>query len=587
MWIGLSVLALYDSFKHKYPQKVLAIGLSVLFTGLVPGVMAAQNWNDHDRSARYTVRDIAADYLNSCAPNAILFTYGDNDTFPLWYVQEVEGIRTDVRVVNLSLLSTDWYISQMQRKCNLSDAVPFSLKYDQYINGNRDYVPVYENKDISSELVFESDKAKYDDRYGELVNDLIMLLENSDFAKLYPADLASIKQQGLNFNPSTFHALLVGLNRPENSERNKLNEGALGALTDKVNAFYEDLGNGYVDAAEIIKFVANDDQSTRVQTQSNEWLDYIPTNKLKIKVDKAKVLANGTVAPEDKDKIVDEIDWEMPNSYLLKNLLMVLDLVGNNNWERPIYFALSIGDENYLGLGDYLQLEGFAYRLVPIKYTSVAGETGSVNTSLLYKHLMKDFKWGNIKSPKFYMDEQNMRTLRILNPREVYNRLASELMAKNQKDSAVAVLDYLNTEIPNFQAPYDYFSLPTIENYYKLGQTAKADTMMQTMETRYEQWMVYYLSLDKNHSSIVDVDDMLAVMRLYEIANEYHKGVLGSELGLDAKAAMEKHFSYLNNFSNGDQAALSQAYQNMGSSQRRTTAIYMQLMENLGKSVEQ
>ena len=587
IWIGLSVLSVYESFKHKIPQKILAIGLSVLFTGLVPGVMAAQNWDDHDRSNRYSVRDLAANYLNSCAPNAILFTYGDNDTFPLWYVQEVEGIRTDVRVVNLSLLSTDWYVEQMQKKAYLSDPVPFSLQYNQYVNGTRDYIPVYENKAVVNEMLFESSVVKSDEDYSVLVNDLVDLLEKSDFAKLYPADLASIKQQASNFNPSTYAALLKGLNRPENIQKTNLNVEVLNTLEARVSLFNENMSNNHVQVSEVMKFVGNNDQSTRIQTQASEWLDYIPTKKFKIKVDKEKVLANGIVPQEDKDKIVDEIVWEMPNRYLLKNLLMVLDLVGNANWERPIYFALSIGDENYLGLGDYLRHEGFAYRLVPIKYTSENGEMASVNTNLLYNRIMNQFKWGNISSPDFYIDEQNSRTLRILNPREIFNRLTKELIAENKKDSAIAVLDQLNKVLPHEQIAYNYSSLPTVEHYYTLGESKKADDMLIKLSQRYGQWMRYYLSLSPDFSTIVDVDKMLAVMRMYEIANANSKGILGAELGLDAQVAMEKHFSYLQRFSSGDELAFGQAYENMSQSQRRTTAIYMQLMDYVSQSAKE
>ncbi len=142
IWIGLGVYGLYDMLA-RYGQRVISAGLiTVICLGLVPGIMASEGWDDHDRSDTYTARDFAKDYLDSCQPNAILFTNGDNDTFPLWYVQEVEEYRTDVRVVNLSLLNTDWYIDQMRRKAYDSEPVPFGLEPNKYRQGTRDYVPV-------------------------------------------------------------------------------------------------------------------------------------------------------------------------------------------------------------------------------------------------------------------------------------------------------------------------------------------------------------------------------------------------------------------------------------------------------------
>lgn len=145
IWIGIGVVALTDVLKKRMPAATAAM-IAGLVCLIVPGVMGKEGWDDHNRSYRYTSRDFAYDYLNSCAPNAIIFTNGDNDTFPLWYIQDVEGVRTDVRIINLSLLNTDWYIDQIKRKAYQSDPVPFSLKTKQYIQGTRDYIPFYDRK---------------------------------------------------------------------------------------------------------------------------------------------------------------------------------------------------------------------------------------------------------------------------------------------------------------------------------------------------------------------------------------------------------------------------------------------------------
>ncbi|MCD6367393.1 MAG: DUF2723 domain-containing protein, partial [Bacteroidales bacterium] len=288
IWIGLGVLAIYELFNKISPSKsVSAVVSSLLCLAFVPSIMASENWDDHNRSNRYTARDIAYDYLNSCEPNAILFTNGDNDTFPTWYAQEVEGIRTDVRIVCLPYLTTEWYIDQMKRQAYESAPVPFSMTKEQYALGKRDYVPVYER-----------------------------------------------------------------LNKP-------------------------------VDLKEVIKFVASDNPKTKLETQGGENIDYFPAKNFVIPVDKEKVLSSGTVKQKDANKIVDNIQWKLKANYIGKSDMMILDLLANNDWERPIYFV-SVGSGNSTNLTDYFQLDGFAHRFVPIKTKFSYSSSGRIDTDILY-----------------------------------------------------------------------------------------------------------------------------------------------------------------------------------------------------------
>ena len=428
IWIGLGVAAIAEKLsKMKVPMGASAALTTAVCLVAVPGLMAKEGWDDHDRSNRYTSRDIAWNYLQSCAPNGVIFTNGDNDTFPLWYAQDVEGIRTDMRIVNLSLLNTDWYIDQMKRKAYESDPVPFSLTHEKYVQGTRDYVP-----------------------------------------------------------------------------------------------FYDRQVPGYTSAKSVMDFIASENPDAKVTTQGGTRLNYFPTKKLFIKVDKEAVLKNGVVRPEDADKIVDTIFWELDRSYLMKADLMILDLIANNDWTRPIYFAVTVGNDSYLNLEPYFQLEGLAYRFVPIRNNNdPQSQTGRVAAEVMYDNMMKKFKWGGMNREDVYLDQNNLNM--CMNFRNNFSRLAESLMEKGRLDSAVQVLDKMNAEMPDKTVPYNVMMLRPIEIYYNAykgmkgpmltsdGQLVennvnlsperqkyaleKARSITLRMADLYEQEAGYYLSL--------------------------------------------------------------------------------------------
>ena len=435
IWIGLGVLALFDALR-KNTNAVISAGLATLIALIVPAVMAKDGWDDHDRSNRYTARDFAANYLNSCAPNAILFTNGDNDTFPLWYAQEVEGIRTDVRVMNLSLSNTDWYLDQMSRKAYDSDPLPFSMTHEKYRQGTRDYVPFYDRK-----------------------------IE------------------------------------------------------------------GYTNLREIIDFIASDNIQTRVRTSSGKNIDYFPTKKFSIPVDSAAVVNNGTVLKELADEIVPAVEWDITSNYILKNSLMVLDLLATNNWERPVYFAITVGSSAYLKLEEYFQLEGLAYRLVPIKTRNRDGQTGRVATDIMYDNVMNKFQWGGMEKGKIYLDETNMRM--TYNLRNNFARLANALLKEGKKDSAIAVLDKGIEVMPDEVVPYNFFMLPMAEAYYRAGAPEKANPIVEQLADIYEDDLNYYLSLEGEFLEKTDNEKkraMSVMQRLMTIAKAYKQEELAKNI---------------------------------------------------------
>ncbi len=234
----------------------------------------------------------------------------------------------------------------------------------------------------------------------------------------------------------------------------------------------------YVTVDQAIDFVISDDPRTKLQVGQSEWIDYLPTNKFIIPVNADHVIANGTVKPEDADKIVPEIRFKLNKKRIMKNELMMLDLLANNNWERPVYFVSTAGDGD-IGIDDYLQLEGFAYRLVPIKTPSKGYlETGRIDTDIMYKKLMEDFSWGNMNDPKVWIDYTIDRTTSVIRIRNNFNRLAQELIKQGKKDSALKVLDKCMEIMPAYNFKYDLFTLDLIETYLSIGAVDKANKII-------------------------------------------------------------------------------------------------------------
>lgn len=421
IWIGLGVLSIYNLFK-KFLGETPSAAIAGVICLIVPIQMGAQNWDDHDRSGRYIARDFARNYLESCAPNAILFTNGDNDTFPLWYAQEVEGIRTDVKIINLSLLGTDWYCDQMKNWMYDAAPAPITMSHDKYVQGTRDVIYVFD----------------------------------------------------------------------------RINEN--------------------VDLKQAMNFVANDNPETRLKVQGEKPIDYLPTKKFKLPVDMEKVLANGTVAAKDSALIVPEIRWTFNKNNLLKNTMMVLEIIANNNWERPLYFVSPYGDGD-VGLSNYLQLEGFAYRLVPIyhKPTDVLG-TGRINTDIMYNNLMNKYTWGRMNEPDVFIDHNIQRTMLVLRVRNQFARLAEELALEGKKDSAIAVLDRAVEILPCNKFPHDYFLFGIIDEYYRLNQTDKANTLASDYANASTQKLKYYKSLGSSYKAAVLQDIQLNLQTLNQLS---------------------------------------------------------------------
>ncbi|MDB9960972.1 DUF2723 domain-containing protein [Oceanihabitans sp.] len=416
IWIGFGVYAIFNAMKKHVHSKFLAPAISIACLILVPGILAANNWDDHDRSGKYSARAMAKKYLDSCGENAILFSIGDNDTFALWYAQEIEGYRTDVRVVNTSLFQTDWYIDQMKRKAYDSDPVPSQFTHDQYKHGTRDYIM---KRLISKDTMMIKD---FLDFVGS---------ENPRTKFKY-----IIQQQG--DNPNDYPSQLINSN-------------------------------------------------------------YFPVEDVRIPVNKENALKSGIVRQKDADKIVDFIDIRITESALYKNRLLMLDIVANNNWERPIYFTGgSFGDDDYIWMKDYLQLDGMCYKLTPIKTPVDRAnpfDMGRVDSEKMYD-IVKKWDWGNSESPDIYHDVET-RTNSITY-RGNLARLIEQFINEDQPEKAEEIADLAMEKMP--VEYYGYYTLlePYISAYYEVGATEKARKLFKDVSIKYQENLTYYSSLDPN-----------------------------------------------------------------------------------------
>lgn len=416
IWIGFGVYSLYETIQKYLAPKIagpIIIAGSLL---AAPVLMASQNWDDHDRSGKYTAVAMAKAYLSSCDKDAILFTIGDNDTFPLWYAQEIEGIRTDVKIVNTSLFMTDWYIDQMKAKAYESDPLPISFTHDEYVGDKLDYVAHIQ---------------KVETRWN--INDFITFIKHP---------------------------------------------------------------------------------KSTVTLQNGQTIHFFPTNKIRVPVDKNTIIKNKVINPKYNDSIVPYLDIDIKGTSIYKNRLMMLDILANNNWKRPIYFSGgAFDDEDYLWLKDYLQLDGMVYKLVPIKNTpSKDGgpmDMGQIDADKMYDIVTK-WDWGN-SNGNIYHDPETRRN--SITYRTNLSRLMNQLIAEGKIDKAKNIINLAMTKMPLDK--YGYYSLvePFAGGYYKVGEKGKAQDLLNKLVQKYKENLNYYATLSGGDQSDLAIDIITDIER--------------------------------------------------------------------------
>lgn len=433
IWIGIGVMAVYDFMKNrlKVPAKIAAVGAGVACL-LIPVQMASENWDDHDRSNRYSARDLAYNYLNSCDPQAILVTHGDNDTFPLWYIQEVEGVRTDVRIMNTSLLGTDWYIDQMKYQVYESKPVPFSIPRSEYLYGT---------------------------------NDMIHIVDR--------------------------------LNKP-------------------------------VPIKAVIDLISNPD--AKMRAENGKSYSFFASRKLLVPVNIENAIACGIVSESDSANILKVIELNIPEKkkVLTKTEMMILDLLANYNWDRPIYLV-AMGGDLEIGLRDYLEYDGFAYKLVPIKSSTSVGNPGRVNAESMYNKVMNVYRWGNLNDPAINVDYQNLLTFNaVLSVRSIYSQTARALALKGKLKEAVEVLDRMQQVAIPSQLPLncslvsslnEFAVMESVDIYLLAGEKEKGFALMNAfLEETFSGITLFSKRYEDQYLSKSDIEQGIAyIFHLSEI----------------------------------------------------------------------
>ena len=407
IWIGFGVLAVRDFVAWLTKRNnVAAAAVATAVCMGVPTILAAQNWDDHDRSGRYMARDIGWNYLMSTLPNSIILNYGDNDTFPLWNNQEVYGVRPDVRIMNTSYLGGEWYIDEMKTRANDAAGVPFSLPKSKYTYNN-DWIPVNNRIDRAVEI------------------------------------------------------------------------------------------------GQVIDFIRSDDPRTKIALEDGTQTDYIPTKRIALPVNKENALAAGIVAEKDRDLMVDTVYINLRKSALDKSQLMILDMLANFDWKRPIYMT-QIYIFQDLGLLDYLQFDGYAYRFVPI-LTPVDNpwEIGRVDVDYAVPLLRDTFRYGNLADPDVYVDYFLQYNLSASHARDAFARVAKELLRQERPEEAVELLDLGLERLPTSQIRFtDTNTYPFLEAYYAAGAMGvegaveKGDALLEEYAQTLIEYIEYYLRFE-------------------------------------------------------------------------------------------
>jgi hypothetical protein len=483
IWIGLGVVGLIEAIGKKLKHPVVPALVVAVTLLAVPVLMAAENWDDHDRSDRYTARDFARNYLNSCDEDAIIYTNGDNDTFPLWYVQEVEGFRTDVRVVNLSYLTADWYIEQMTYAFYDSDPLPINLTKEQYLAGSRDYAYLVESAMALIREKYTANEEKYRGEAMRLFNEAKTIIDRSKLPTGFSSDYKTFLALEENMDVLRLFSYLRSFNSNEVAEKIAIDQAAMSEVIEQVQQFISTVDADFVPLKDAMQFLASDDPRFR------DGQYFIPARKFIVPVDSSR-LPESLLTPTVKKHLQDEIRFRMDDNVLYKNRIIQLDILAHNDWRRPIYFSNTVSSDNFMNLEKAFIEEGLAYRIAPVNVEQFS-TPGLVDTDRMYQRLMEEFLWGGIDDPDVYLDENNIRM--TIKYRYTYATLSRALSEQGDTEKAVDVLDYCMEHMPHERVPFNFSIIPIIQSYFAAGATEQGLAIVEQFEGITEEQLKYYL----------------------------------------------------------------------------------------------
>jgi hypothetical protein len=394
LWIGLGAAAILQT-ASKYLKRPLARWIvAAIIIALLPGLMLGENYDDHDRSDRYAARDFGKNMLSSCGQNAILFTTADNDTYPIWYLQQVEDFRPDIRQILTTFLPIGWYDNQLDYNHPGSGSVPISFKDEELLMTTNQYFPVMPRIDSS------------------------------------------------------------------------------------------------IDVKELVQFVRNNDKRTQLKTNDGEVLNFLPGKNLSLAVDAENFLNGSSLLQMNKSDVPAKINFTITKNYLTRDELLILDILVNNNWQRPVY-AIYPSLFQEFGLADYLHREGMVYRLLPYKNNNILHDQKTFD---LHQHklITEDFVWGNVNDPDVFLDHTTKQMTESFRFRQMFAEIAEELIVQGEFEKAEELIDLSQTVFPQDKFPLSYFSAGLARCYYKIGATEKGDTLVRNIYNSASQNLNYF-----------------------------------------------------------------------------------------------
>lgn len=470
IWCGLGVTAIYDWFikalKNKKSASLLAASISVIPAVAIPLQMVSQTWDDHDRSDRYVCRDFGLNYLETIPHDGIIFTNGDNDTFPLWYNEDTEGNRTDVRVCNLSYLQTDWYIDQMKRPAyegnKQSSPLPISWNRLQYTTGRNESIDVNPGVEIEGQYI--------------KIKDLIrqVYTETPDMAKeLWGEDPFELRTA-------------------------------------------------------IDKFVLKKDIPEKYKPLVDNLPSCLPSDTLHVTVDKTAVRKSGMIIPGDS--IPDQMVIDLSDrSHVYKSFMMMLEMIAESNFSRPIYMSTTVGPDNYGNLFKHFIQEGIAWRITPFTFADNQKQQTICDSEKMYDNMMNKYHYGNLSQKGLYIDETTQRM--CFTHRRWFSVLITALVQEGKLDKALNALEKCDKEIPSYNVPYDISngSLDLADAYWVCGKKDKAEKIYSAIIQRCKEYIVWYMSLPNYKFASVcrecfsEISSMAAVQQSYESFGQQDK----------------------------------------------------------------